>query len=220
MVDSGYKVACIFKYYAQFKNDKIKCPLGLRQIQAKTFYREYKKIFDKAYQLFSKYNINITNYIIFFINIEHKTRFQLQTEFLTSQMINKYIDYISSREKYQKIYNHFTKTINNLAQFAIDNDFLTTKDVLRYLIQSKKLAHYYIAGIISKYYLAAIPSMKQIILKLDTISKDELIDIYNKFEIYNSDITSAYLTFKSQKVNPIKLTDLAIFDLKHKKDMI
>lgn len=212
---NGYDVAVVFKYYLQFTNKKIVNIMPVQRIQAKMFYKNNKNIFDKCYSIFTKYNINIDSYIDYFINVEKKSNYHLQTDFLNMFTINNFVDYLKINEHDKKIYSYFQKSVKNIAKLAIKNNFLSTKDFLKHIIYNKLIGQYYMSGIISKYYLTAIPNMKLIIPKLDQFSQNELLDVYNKFESYNTEITKVFLKMKNQKVNPIKLTDKLIFDLKN-----
>lgn len=212
---NGYDVAIVFKYYLQFTNKKLINIMPVQRIQAKMLYKNNKNIFDKCYSIFTKYNINIDSYIDYFINIEKKSNYHLQSDFLNIITITKFIDYLKINEHDKKIYSYFQKSVKNVAKLAVKNHFLSTKDFLKYIIHNKLIGQYYISGIISKYYLAAIPNMKLIIPKLDQFSQNELMDVYNKFESYNAEITKAFLKMKNQKINPIQLTDKLIFDLKN-----
>lgn len=47
------------------------------------------------------------------------------------------------------------------------------------------------------------------------MSRDELQDVYDKFDIYNSEINEAFLLVDKRLVNPIKITDELIFKKSH-----
>ena len=108
------------------------------------------------------------------------------------------------------------KTVDNIVADCLKLHYNSTADYIRHLISSRKLAAYYVAGKISGYFLAAIPNFKKVIDKLDSISKDELSELYDRYDKYHSDINAAFIKVKNIKVNPLKFADDAIFEAKNK----
>ena len=127
--------------------------------------------------------------------------------FLAEQTIKKFIWGLEIVEQKKKVYKWFLKSAENIAQDCIDSGFTSSKDYLRDLISSKRLANYYLTGKISKYWLSGIPTFKKIITKLDQLSQDEFHEIYERFDLYNTEINEAFLQEKQCKVNPIRYTD-------------
>lgn len=99
------------------------------------------------------------------------------------------------------------KSANNIADDCARLGYVTTLDYLRYLIRERKLAAYYLTGVISKYYLAAIPKFPELVSKLDQLSKDEFQLLCGKYEKYNIDIKEAMLQEKKQILSVMNYTD-------------
>ena len=66
-----------------------------------------------------------------------------------------------------KIYRRFLKTAEFIASECHRLGFPSLKDWLRHVIAEGKLANYYVAGKISKHFLAAIPNLPKFVDKLD-----------------------------------------------------
>ena len=107
------------------------------------------------------------------------------------------------------------KSVNNIVEECVDNNWFTTKDFLRNLIDQKKLGNWYVSGKISKYYLAAIPNFWKIVPQLDHFSKIELDQVASRYDIYNREINETFLKLKNFKVNPIAMTDTLIYERRH-----
>lgn len=208
---SGLKAAQYFKYYLQFKFSFITEKIELRRIAAKSFYTKHKKYFDKLVLIFNKYNLDVIKYIEFFVAHYGKLEKDISEDLLNMKSINAFVDHLKTIEKRKQIYKWFQKSVDNISNDCIALDFYSTKDYIRELISSRKLAQYYLTGKISRYWFAAIPNFKKVIVKLDKMSQDEFKDIYDRFDIYNTDINKAFLMMKSIKVNPIRYTDEIIF---------
>ena len=210
-IQSPFEIAKYFKYMQQFKLDYIIDKQPLNRIQCKSFYVKNKKIFEKAYDIFNKYHLDIYNFIDFYINFFDKSNKTIEKDFLSVNAFNGYQSYLCQQDKNKKIYKWFEKSVENISNDCIAYDFFNVKDYIRHLIVTRKLASYYMTGKISKYWFCGIPGFKKIILKLDNISKDEFMEIYDKFDIYNTEINNAFLYFKNMKVNPIYITEQRIF---------
>lgn len=208
-------IAKLLKFYLQFNNPYLKFIIPLKRVSSKVFYSKYKKEINLLCDVFSKYNLDIIKYIRFFTEVLKKTENDVKNDIVNMATINQYIDWLQSLEKQDKVYNYFIKSVKNIAKKCNELGFFSTKDFIRYLIENKKMAEYYITGQISLYYFAAIPNFKKIIPKLDSFSRMEFSKIYNRFEMYNAEITSAFMRKTNQKVNPIKITDDLIFKLRN-----
>ena len=203
------------KYLIQFKKQYLAFRLSLDRIASKGFYRKHKIAFDKCVQICQKYNIDIQKYITFYVNVLDKYEKDIDDSFIHIHAIELYCDWLKNNRRLEKIYEYFMRSANTIADECISLGYLSSKDFIRHLISEKKLAEYYVSGKISLYYFAAISNFKKIIPKLDQFAKDEFQTIYDRFEMYNSDITKAYLKATNRKVNPIQITDDIIFNKRH-----
>lgn len=211
----GYSIACIWKWARQFKNATIKKPLKLEFITAKTIYKQHQNSFDKVAEAFSKSNSSPKEYVYFVaVNKNVKTN-EVDNFLASSRMLLEFETWKNSIAKKKKIYSWFMKSVNNIVDACIENNLFTTKDLIRSLIESKKLGNWYASGKISKYYFAAIPNFWKIIPKLDHFSRLELKPIADRYDLYNSEVNEAFLHLKKFKVNPIALTDALIYEKHH-----
>ena len=207
-------IARLFKFYVQFKNPYLQFAIPYKKIPYKSLYQKYKKEFDTLANVFQKYKLDPFLYVKFFVNVLDYRECDIKSQFANINTITKYAEWLKHLNKLDNIYKYFVKSAKNIANECNNLGYSTTKDFIRYLITEKKLAEYYISGKISLYYFAAIPNFKKIIPKLDSFSKAEFHKIYDRFEMYNNEITSAFLRKTNQKVNPIKYTDELIYQSK------
>lgn len=212
---NGLEVANLIKYYLQFKNPKIINHIPLARIRGNAYYKNNKEYFDKVSSYFERNKIDIKKYIKFYFCTLKKFEKDVLVDFYSKRCLVEYQDYLISNYNYKKYYKYFLKTAKFIALESIKMGFLSCKDYIKYLIDNKKLSQYYITGKISKYYLSAIPKFKLIIPKLDHFSKNDLMDIYKNFDVYNAKINSAFNQIKTEKLNPIKFTDNLIFSIKN-----
>lgn len=163
--------------------------------------------------------MDIQKYIYFYIRVLNKGEQDLKNDFLNISTIFKYIDWLKFIEKQDSIYNKFIKSVNNIAKECLQLGFYSTKDFIKYIIQTKKISSYLLSGKISQYYFAAIPNFNRLIPKLDHFARADFNYIFENFEMYNAQIIQAYERKTNKKVNPIKITDEQIFKLKNSKNI-
>lgn len=211
-------IAKLFKFYLQFKNPYIKFKLPFKRVSSKVFYSTYQKEFDKLFNVFSKYNLDIIKYINFFINYLDKRENDIKTCLVSNIVFSQYIEWLKKIDKQNNIYKYFVKSAKNIAIESFKLGYYNTKDFLRYLIKHKKIAEYFVSGKISIYYFAAIPNFNKIIPKLDNFAIAELKQLYDNFEMYNAEIIQAFIKQTNQKVNPISYTDELIFKIREKQN--
>ena len=203
----NYEIAQYLKFRLQDKNPHIENTIPLRVIKAKSFYQKNKKQIDNIIQIQTKYNnFNIYKYIDFFVDEIYNFKDQL-SNFYDKYSLIKYRDYLNYEKKQDRIYSYFLKSIKNIVNDCKQLNIFSAKDYLRYLINNKKLSQYYISGKISCYFFAAIPKFKLLIEKLDKFERNDLNDIYTKYEMYNTEIVKIFMKKTNKKVNPLDLID-------------
>ena len=212
----GATIAKHTKYLLQLANPYVVYKLPFERVQSKSIYLAHKKRFDALAQICSKYKIDPIAYVNYFINVLHRWEKDIDNELLSVQTFKAYGTHVQILNKHNKTYKLFMDTVRLIVADCIKFNYNSVLDYLRMLISSKKLAAYYVAGKISTYYLAAIPNFKKVIDKLDSISRDEFKELYDRYDKYHTDINEAFLHVKNIKVNPIKLTDEAIFSAKNR----
>lgn len=212
---NGELAARYFKYYLQLKNPRVVYKVPFNRVSIRSIYSKHKKQFDNLVKLFTKYKLDYVRYIDFFINKLCKFEKDIDTDLISMQTINLYIEHLTIKQKREKIYGYFLKSVDNIVKDCIDLKYNTVIDYLRYLIKHKLLAAKYIAGQISIYYLAAIPKFKIVIDKMDKISRDEFQQLYDRYEKYNVDVNEAFMQMKNIRINVIKYTNDAILNAKN-----
>lgn len=183
----------------------------MRRVAWKSLYHKHQKQFDKLVEVFQKYDIDVFKYIEFFVKHQKKSERNINDELLCMKSIESFEEHLKVEEKRKKAFKWFMKSVENISSDCVALNILTTKDYIRYLIQTRKIGNCYLTGKISRYWFAAIPSFRKLASKIDHLSRDELADVFNMFDIYNSEINEAFLLMKNCKANPIKVTDEAIF---------
>lgn len=207
----GLAAATYYKYFAQDNNPYIVHKQPLERIRAKTLYQNNKKAFDKFVLAFQKFGIDIVKYLKFLTHECGKTEKDIPDVLLNNVYFYRFADYLKVRNQYYKIYKYFLKSANNIADDCMRLGFCSTKDYLRHLIKTRRLVNEYVAGRISCYYLSAIQNFKQVIKKLDPLSRDEFSKILQRYDKYNVDVNEAFKLYKSCSINPIKFTDELIW---------
>lgn len=215
-LSSPLDVARFFVYVSSYKN-KGKT-VNFKNIQAKTFYTKANKIFDKFFDEFTKRKLDMKKYIYFFINSLGKTRKDVPQDFLSCATLSRYVEDLKIEEQYEKIFKYFMKSVENIAHDCLENDYDDAGQYLSSLIFNNKLGEQYISGKISQYYLATIKNIGKLISSMDSINRDELKTITERSEKLCNDTQNAFLYLKSQKINPITITNKAIQKIKQKKE--
>lgn len=205
--ERGLKAATYFKFYRQEFNPNIVRALPIERIQAKTFYLEHRYHFNKLVAVFTKYNLNVENYIEFFTTILKKSERDIDTHLLNQYTVQLFVEHLEIRHKQKKIVKYIIKSAKNIAKECIKYNYTTSIDYFRMLISKRKLVNYYISGKISKYFLVLIPNFQKIITKLDSLSKDEFRSVCNMYEKYNIDSVQALKKHKIHIRNVFTFTD-------------
>jgi len=215
MTIDGEYIARYLKYFLQLKNPYVVYKLPVDKVSPKNIYAKYKAKFDLLATICNKYDIDSTRYLDFFVNKFNKFEKDIDVYLVSLDTINKYVESLQISELHNRIYNNFLRSVDNIVDDCIKLNFNSVVDYLRYLISSRKIASYYAAGRISIYYFAAIPKFKNVIEKLDNISRDEFHMLYERYDKYHYDVNEAFLKLKNIKINPIKYTNDAILNAKN-----
>ena len=203
----GLLVAKTVKYWMHLQNPYASTEVPINHIQAKSLYDKHRVVFDNAAKFFSRWHIDPLKYSKFYVCKLGKNIKEFDASYLSQQTFNFFVEDLQIAEQQHKIYKSFVKTANFIADQCIDIGFPTVKEWIRNAIVERKLANYYVAGNVSKHFLAAIPNFPKILPKLDPISRDELKVIADRFDLYNTEVNEAFLTVKKCKLNPIEFVD-------------
>ena len=213
----GLYAAKYFKYCMQFDLSYITQKIDFRRVAAKSFYSKHQKQFDTLITIFNKYNIDPLKYIKFFVRKYGKSDRDIKDKLLNMQSINMYINYLQEQHKLDKVFSWFVKSAENISDACIENDCMSVTEYIRKMIQQQKLAYSYVSGQISSYWLAGIPTFKKLFKKMSQMQQVAMVDVFNNFDVYNSEINEAFLKNKHCKVNPIAFTDDLLFKKRQSK---
>ena len=206
----GVDIAKTVKYWLHLQNPYSSRSIPISQIQAKSLYNEHKNTFDNAAIVFNKYQIDPMKYSKFFVCEFGKHAKDIDDTYLSPRTFNYFVEDLQAAEQKRKIFKNFIKSANFIAEQCIDLGYPSSKEWIRAMIQQRKLATYYVAGKVSKYFFASIPNFPKILPKLDQLSRDELNVIAERFDLYNSEVNEAFLFVKKCKLNPIDFVDTLI----------
>lgn len=195
-----------FKYYAQFSNPYIDHPIPFDRISAKTLYKRHKADFKKFFAIFRKFDLKLTDYVVFFIGEMNLHTKSINT-FFTKEMFQSYVKFLSDKAQVDKVCQLTIKSAQFLAMEAKRRGETTAIGCLKAIIRDRVLANYFFTGKLSAYFLAAIAGFKAVIPKLDQISKDELKVLDCRFESYKVATYSAFAEKYGKTINVIELTN-------------
>lgn len=205
---SGEYLARLFKYCRQARqasSDRIRIPFN--RVSAKSFYSEHRKAFDDTAAFFSSHGLDAKPYIEFFVNDLSANGYDIDEKLYSKRTISEYATKLQAAEKRKKIYGWFMKSVSNIVDMCIEYDYASGNDCILALIRSKRLAGEFVSGRISKYFLAALPSFRSVIPKLDHFAKAEFAELYDKFDIYNTEINDTFLRYRNRTANPFETVD-------------
>ena len=195
-----------FKYYAQFSNPYIVHPIPFERISAKTLYNKNKENFIRFFKIFRKYDLKITDYVVFFIGEMNKHTCSID-EFFTQEMFQSYVKFLTDKAEVDKICSLTIKTAQFIASEMKRLGVDSAADCLKAMIRDKTIATNFFIGKLSPYFLAAIPRFQDVIPKLDHFAKDELRNLRAKFESYRVATYHAFEEKYGKIVNVLGLAD-------------
>lgn len=205
--NTGYICAKLCKYYFQFLDPTVENYLKFSEIRAVKLFNSYKNLFSKLEIICTKYQIDYSKYIKFLIENKRLNKYNISENLISKKNITDFITELYVNYHNKKIIQLFQKSVDFIVSECIKLKIDNLKTYLKYIIENRKLAVYYVAGKISKYYLAALPNFPMFVSKLDNMSKNELMSICNKYEKYNNDIKEAMIQEFSNVVSVISYTN-------------
>lgn len=205
---SGEGLARLFKYRRILKDSSLSSyGVSLGRVSAKSFYEKHKKAFDDTSSFFLSHGLDARPYIRFFVDDLCKNAYDIDGSLYSRQCIRQYADKLQAAEKRRKVYSWIMKSVSNLADMCVNEGHVSGKDCVLSLIRRKRVAAEFVGGRVSKYFFAAMPGFRDVIPTLDHFSKAEFAELYDKFDIYNTEANEAFLAVRNRTVNPLRLVD-------------
>lgn len=216
--NGGERTAELFKYYRQFENSSFeRTPVKLNRISARGLYLRHKKQFDDLYGFFVAHGLDLKRYIEFFVKERKRSEEDIDCWLFSRQSISDYMAKLQLADKKRKIYSWFSKSVSNIVDMCMKYDYMSGKDCLLDLMRQKRLAQEFMSGRISKYFFAAMPNFKNLIPKLDYFARLEFSELYDKFDIYNTEINDVFIQYRNRTVNPLDIVDIELAKRKSEK---
>ena len=151
----------------------------------------------------------------FFADNVDKRGIDLDRDLMSKCSLEKYSEWMHGIEKRSLIYKWFMKSARNLARLCVEQECWSPKEYLLAAIKNKKLSQLVVSGQLSVYFLAAIPGFKNVIPKLDRFARDDLAELYDRFDMYATDVNEALLAARNRYANPFKITQDELMKLKN-----
>lgn len=205
-IKTGQDVARYLVYFSKLNSASIGHEINIVNISGVTLYRKHKSICDRALLLQSKYGIDLIQYIKFFLSKFRMSDKNIE-RLLEIQNIIWYANDIQIKAKHERVYNYVLKSVENVVNDCIKNDYVSIKEYLKYLIENNKLAGKYLSGEISQYYLAGIKNIGKLVRKMDVINQDSLREIVVQQDKLLSDMQDAFVYLKNKRISIISFTN-------------
>ena len=205
-IKTGQDVARYLVYFSKLNSASIGKEINIVNISGTTMYRKHKVTCDKALVLQSKYGIDLIQYVKFFLSKYRLTDENVE-KLLETKNILWYASDIQIKAKHERVYGYVLKSVDNIVNDCIKNDYVSTKEYLKHLIESNKLAAKYLSGEISQYYIAGIKNIGKLVRKMDCVSRDTLNTIVEQQAQLLSDMRDAFVYLKNMPISIISFTD-------------
>jgi len=202
----GERLAAAFKRAAAASRPGYTMP-PLSRTSAVSLYRRHKAAFDDVAEFFGSRGLSAEGYAGFFVGELGKTEDDLDGMFYSRWAIGKYADRLAAAEKRRKVYGWYEKSVKNVAAIAAERGFMSGRDCVMALAREGRLAALLAAGVVSKYFLAAIPNFRDLAPTLDHFSKCELAELLDRYDMYNTEVNEAVLRCRNRVANPLAAVD-------------
>ena len=175
------------------------------RVSARGFYNEHKAAFDGLASFFDSHGLDLKKYVEFFADNIDRRGVDLDMDLMSKCSLEKYSEWMHGIEKRARIYGWFMKSAKNLARMCAEQGFSSPKECLLAAIKGKRISQLVVSGQLSVYFLAAIPGFKNVIPKLDRFARDDLAELYDRFDMYATDVNEALLTARNRYANPFRI---------------
>ena len=184
------------------------------RVSARGFYNEHKAAFDGLASFFDRYGLDLKKYVEFFADNIDNRGIDLDRDLMSKCSLEKYSEWMHGIERRSSIYGWFMKSARNLARMCLDQGYASPKDCLLAAIKDRRISQLVVSGQLSVYFLAAIPGFKNVIPKLDRFARDDLAELYDRFDMYSTDVNEALLAARNRRANPFRIAQDELMKLK------
>lgn len=205
-IETGQDVARYLVYFSKLNSAPLGNEINIVNISGLGLYRKHKSTCNKALMLQKKYGIDLIRYIKFFVS-KYRLNDKNVERLVDSQNIVWYASDIQIKVKHERVYAYVLKSVNNIVDECVKNGYTSTKECLKYLIESNKLAAKYLSGEISQYYIAGIKNIGKLVRKMDKISQDSLHEVVEQQNKLLSDMQDAFTYLKNIRISIVSFTN-------------
>ena len=207
-IKNGRDIARYLIYFSKTKDSSKE--INIVNISGVTLYRRHRDMFDRLFRIQEKYDFDLVRYCKFFVS-----RFNFTDENIKKisdpQYILWYAEMLKTNAKYQRIYSYVEKSVDNIVEDCVKLHYSSVKEYLRHLIVENLLGQKFLSGQISRYYLAGIKNLKQIVRKMDNLNRDTLREVVESQESLLSELQDAFLYIRRNRVSIISYTDEKLY---------
>ena len=216
-IKSGKDVARYAIYFSRNQRQNGSISVNIANISGIGVYKKHKAVCDRCFEIQQKYGIDLVKYLNFFLS-RYKLTDENMEKIADASNFMWYAEDLQISVKREKVYGYVLKSVNNIVNDCIEQDFISVKEYLKHLIEKNKLAEKYLSGKISRYYLAGIKNLRKLVAKMDVINQDTLREIVDQQEQLLSDVQDAFMQMKNARVSIIDLTSECLSKTKQKKN--
>lgn len=202
-------LARLFTYFIYQRRAK-DYVINFANVSGKTTFNKWRKKFTTLSKICEKYGIDSREYLRFLV-FNRGFGFYDVPKILDIGSFQLYAENAKIMEQHTKVYGWFMKSANYIVDECLKNNYGSCKEFLKRQILHNTLAEKMVSGKISIYYLSTIKNIREIVSKMDRISRDTFSSLVEMADKYCSDVQDAFMVLTSRKVNPMKFTDELLY---------
>ena len=173
----------------------------------KAVYGKWKDEFDRLAAFCAKSGMDAYKYVAFCVG---RNDVMVPSDLCFKRNILQFCDELRKEEQYRHIVKTYMADVDRISDEAVELGVEDTEEYLNTLVSCNMLGVKYIAGKISKYYLATINNFCYLYDVLDPLSKDTLEEVRSVCGELNSEVQQAFSFMGAGPALPIKMTDTCI----------
>lgn len=206
-------LARTYKYHLQFIDSRVAYPLPMSRVRYETMYRSNRECFEKLLRIFDKYGVHADDFMSF---STRTLKIRKPSQLLDAKVFLVYAKEKTRRTSLRKIYSSYRGTVMRMAETCLGNGE-TAREHVAGIFSSNRVAYEYVAGVVSRYFLAAIPDFKTMYERLDGLNADELRIIYNAADELDAMLQEASFLCSGKRASPVADVETEIGKLRQKQ---